>query len=90
MIRSILTLFFITLLSSCVGPAKYSDSPNLIQRAEVLSENKSGITIQHSKWGNKIAFRLADEHCNTLNATAAFSGSYQQLGPDIISSWKCE
>ena len=78
------------LLSGCLGPAGYYDSPNAIQRAEVLSKNEYSITIEHSTWGKKIAFRLADEHCKSVGKIAVYKGSSQQFGPDVISTWSCE
>jgi hypothetical protein len=84
---------FAALLSygtGCIGPDSYIDQPNAIQRAEVLSKNDKSITIEHSTWGKKIAFRLADEHCRSLGKTAVYQGSSQQYGPDVISTWKCE
>jgi len=78
------------LLTSCAfGPANYKDNPNAIQRAEILSKNDYGITIEHSTWGKKIAFRFADEHCNSIGKTAVYQSTSQQYGPDVISTWKC-
>ena len=78
-------------LSGCAfGAANYNDNPNSIQRAEILSKNELGITIEHSSWGKKIAFRFADEHCNSMGKVAVYKGSSQQYGPDVISTWECK
>ena len=79
----------ILILAGC-GTANYGDEPNSIQRAEVLSKNKLGISIEHSSWGKKIAFRLADEHCEKFGKIAVYKGASQQYGPDVISTWECE
>ena len=83
---SILAVIF---FSGC-GPANYNDTPNAIQRADIMSKNKYGITISHSTWGKKIAFRLADEHCSSFNKVAVYKSTAQQYGPDVISSWDCK
>jgi len=80
---------FVT-LGCAVGPASYNDEPNSIQRAEILSKNDRSITVEHSTWGKKIAFRYADEHCLALGKTAVYMGSSRQYGPDVISTWRCE
>ncbi len=77
-------------LTACVGAASYNDKPNSIQRADIISKNKLGITIEHSTWGKKIAFRFADEHCASLGKVAVYKGASKQFGPDVISTWKCE
>lgn len=78
-------------VSGCAfGPAGYNDEPNSIQRAEILSKNEHSITVEHSTWGKKIAFRYADQHCNSLGKTAVYMNSSQQYGPDVISTWRCE
>ncbi len=87
--KSLLVMVSMLFFSGC-GPAKYADTPNSIQRAEVLSKNKYGITVEHSKWGKKIAFRFADEHCATIDKVAVFQSTGKQYGPDNISSWKCK
>jgi hypothetical protein len=46
--------------------------------------------VEHSKWGKKIAFRFADEHCESLNKVATYMGASTQYGPDVISTWRCE
>lgn len=81
-------LFFIgviVFLTGC-GAAGYNDIPNAIQRADILSKNKHGITVEHSKWGKKIAFRFADEHCVSLGKVAVFQSTDKQAGPDNIST----
>ena len=79
------------LLSGCaVGPAGYSAEPNRIQRADIVSKNPKGITVEHSTWGKKIAFRFADEHCGSLGKVAMYLGASAQYGPDVISTWRCE
>jgi hypothetical protein len=92
-----LTLKYITfltlstlLLSGCVGPASRNAEPNGIQRANILSKNEFGITIEHSEWGKPIAFRLADEHCAVFKKAATYRGGVMQIGPDMTSSWRCE
>lgn len=84
------TLLFIFLVAGCAGPASYNDKPNGIQRAEIVSSNAKGITVEHSTWGKKIAFRFADEHCATMNKVATYQGASTQYGPDVISTWRCE
>lgn len=88
----ILTVSLIAAFTSgcAIGPADYNDKPNSIQRAEVMSKNAKGITVEHSDWGKKIAFRLADEHCATQNKVATYLGSSSQYGPDVVSTWRCE
>lgn len=81
---------FVILCQSCVGPANRDSSPNFLQRAEVLDKNSKSITIEHSDWGKKIAFRLAQEHASSLGKTAVYKGSSQQYGPDVISTWSLE
>lgn len=88
MIKKFILIFLIMLFAGCA--ANYNDKPNGIQRADVLSKNKYGITVEHSKWGKKIAFRFADEHCNSLGKVAVYQSTAKQYGPDVISSWKCE
>lgn len=72
------------------GAANYNDTPNSIQRADLMSKNKYGITISHSTWGKKIAFRLADEHCDSLKKVAVYKSTAKQYGPDVISTWECK
>ncbi|MDA8665453.1 hypothetical protein N9L52_05585 [Litoricolaceae bacterium] len=89
--KLLLGMIGILVLSGCaIGPANYNDEPNKIQRAEILSKNPKGITIEHSTWGKKIAFRYADEHCQSLKKVAVYQSSSKQYGPDVISTWKCE
>jgi hypothetical protein len=89
--KNILLACFVTLtLSGCVGPASRNSQPNAIQRATVLSQNNSGIAIEHSEWGKPIAFRMADDHCAKLKKSAVYLGGSMQLGPDMTSSWRCE
>jgi hypothetical protein len=89
--KNIFVIFFLLLLTSCaLGPANYKDSPNGLQRAEIISKNIKGITVEHSDWGKKIAFRFADEHCTSLGKVATYLGSSSQYGPDVISTWHCE
>ena len=86
--------FLIPLLSfwlmGCLGPANRDSSPNFLQRAEVLDRNSKSITIEHSSWGKKIAFRMAQEHADSLGKVAVYKGSSQQYGPDVISTWVLE
>jgi len=89
-ISRLIAVLLPTFIFGCLGPASYDSSPNAIQRAEVLSKNEYSITIEHSTWGKKIAFRLADEHCKSLGKIAVYKGSSQQFGPDVISTWSCE
>ena len=81
---------FLLIAGCALGPADYYGEPNSIQRAEILSKNELSITVEHSTWGKKIAFRFADEHCNSLGKTAVYISSSQQAGPDVISTWRCE
>lgn len=91
MIRNVVSAFLLLLVSGCaLGPADYNDEPNSIQRAEILSKNDLSITVEHSTWGKKIAFRFADEHCKSFGKTAVYIGSSQQAGPDVISTWRCK
>jgi hypothetical protein len=86
-----LLLFIAIFLSGCAaGPAEYDDDPNWIQRADVINKNNLGITIEHSSFGKKIAFRLADEHCATIGKLAVYKGASAQYGPDVISTWVCQ
>jgi hypothetical protein len=79
------------ILAGCaVGPASRDAQPNAIQRAKILSQNEYGITIEHSEWGKLIAFRMADDHCGNLKKSATYRGGTMQLGPDMISTWRCE
>ena len=81
----------VMILSGCAaGPADYNDKPNGLQRADVVSKNPKGITVEHSTWGKKIAFRFADEHCASVGKVATYLGSSTQYGPDVISTWRCE
>jgi hypothetical protein len=75
-------------LTAC-GAASRDSEPNALQRATILSKNKAGITIEHSTWGKPIAFRYADEHCESHGKLAIYRGATGQTGPDIISSWQC-
>lgn len=84
-------------LTICLGflaivadTANAETKPNAFQRAKVLSANALSITIEHSKWGKKIAFSQAAKHCESLNKVAVYQGSSQQYGPDVISTWRCE
>jgi hypothetical protein len=77
-------------LVGCVGSASRDSEPNFIQRANVLSKNEYGITIEHSEWGKPIAFRLADEHCASMKKAAVYRGGIMQIGPDMTSSWHCD
>lgn len=78
------------LLTGCAGPADRNGQPNKLQRAKVLSQNSAGIVIEHSEWGKPIAFRLADEHCAALSKVAIYRGGTMQIGPDMMSTWRCE
>ena len=78
-----------TLLFGCAaGPADYD--PNWIQRADIVAKNKLSITIEHSNFGKKIAFRLADEHCASIGKLAVYKGASTQAGADVISTWACQ
>lgn len=81
----------IALAAALTGCAASRDTqPNMIQRAKILSQNNSGITVEHSEWGKPIAFRMADEHCGKLKKEAVYRGGTMQIGPDMTSSWRCE
>ncbi|MDA9559371.1 hypothetical protein N9R59_00300 [Porticoccaceae bacterium] len=84
-------LFTAIFLSGCVaGLADYDDEPTWIQRADIINKNNLGITIEHSSFGKKIAFRLSDEHCATMGKLAVYQGASTQYGPDVISTWVCQ
>ena len=87
--KPLILIFCSLLLFSCQS-SDYNDQPNRISRVDVLSKNKNQITISHSTRGKKIAFRFADEHCETFGKIASWKGATQQFGPDIISTWRCE
>lgn len=89
LIKSVLLLLLVTALTGCYGPASYNDSPNGVQRAELVNKNALGITVEHSTWGKKIAFRFADEHCASLGKLAVYQGASLQFGYDVISTWTC-
>ena len=74
-IKSALLLMFAMALTGCYGPASYNDSPNGVQRAELVNKNALGITVEHSTWGKKIAFRFADEHCASLGKLVVYQGA---------------
>lgn len=81
----------VVLLAGCAaGSADRNAQPNAIQRAKVLSQNANGIVIEHSEWGKPIAFRMADEHCATVQKVASYRGGTMQVGPDMTSTWRCE
>lgn len=77
------TALGVSLLSACAGP-------NMIQRAKVLSQNTSGITIEHSQLGRDFAFQMAADHCATFKKAAFYQGGTKQMGPDMMSTWRCE
>lgn len=85
-------IIFISILSLVITgcAASSDDKPNMFQRADVISKNNKSVAVQHSKWGNKIAFRLAEEHCASMDKVAVHMGTSQQFGPDVISTWRCE
>ena len=89
MFKLFIGVLLFLLLQGCVGPAGYNDDPNFVRRADILSKNKYGITIEHSTWGKKIAFRYADEHCAQQGKVATYLGASGQHGPDVISTWQC-
>lgn len=84
------TLILIAMVAVLAGCAGRNAQPNLLQRANVLSQNSAGITIEHSQWGKPIAFRMADEHCAGMKKDAVYRGGNMQMGPDMVSSWRCE
>lgn len=87
----LLLILIVILFSGCAaGPADYDDEPTWIQRADTINKNNLGITIEHSNFGKKIAFRLADEHCATMGKLAVYQGASAQYGPDVISTWVCQ
>jgi hypothetical protein len=73
-----------------MGPADRNAQPTAAQRVKILSQNANGIVITHSEWGKPIAFRMAEDHCVSLNKVASYRGGTMQLGPDMASSWYCE
>jgi len=89
MLRLIGASLLVLSVSGCMGNATRDAKPNAIQRANIMSKNKVGITIEHSTWGKPIAFRLADEHCESMGKAAFYRGATGQYGPDVISSWQC-
>lgn len=86
--KPLLALALVAVLTGCA--ASRDSAPNMIQRAKVLSQNKNGITVEHSEWGKPIAFRMADEHCDKLNKSATYLGGTTQMGPNMASTWRCE
>ena len=87
--RTAMIMLAVNISAGC-GSASYNDNPNFIQRADIISKNANGITVEHSTWGKKIAFRYADEHCGSMGKVATYLGASQQYGPDVISTWRCE
>lgn len=53
-IKKVFLIVFVLYVLGCAGPAAYNDQPDGFRRAEVLSKNQYGITIEHSTWGKKI------------------------------------
>lgn len=89
--KNVLILSCALALAGCAfGPASRDSEPNSIQRAKILSQNDYGITIEHSEWGKTIAFRMADDHCGKLKKAAVYRGGTMQIGPDMMSTWRCE
>lgn len=88
--KQIISILTLTLVSGCLGPAGKNSSPNMIQRANILSSGSKSITIEHSQWGKPIAFGIAEKHCGKMGKEAVYGGGSQQYGPDLISTWSCE
>ena len=80
----------LSFLTGCLGPAEKNSKPNAIQRATILSQGAKSITIEHSQWGKRIAFGMAEKHCSKINKETVYGGGSQQYGPDLISTWRCE
>ena len=76
--------------AGCLGPAGKNGSPNMIQRANILSAGSKSITIEHSQWGKPIAFGMAEKHCSKMGKEAVYGGGSKQYGPDLISTWSCQ
>jgi hypothetical protein len=90
-VRFVGGLGVVLVVAGCaIGPADRNAQPTAVQRVNILSQNAKGIVITHSQWGKPIAFRLADDHCESLNKAAMYRGGTMQLGPDMVSSWYCE
>lgn len=77
-------------MAGCLGPADRNASPNMIQRANILSSGSKSITIEHSQLGKPIAFRMAEAHCSNMGKEAVYGGGSRQYGPDLISTWSCQ
>ena len=88
--KQIIIMLSLTLLSGCFGPAGKNSSPNMIQRANILSASSKSITIEHSDWGKAIAFGMAEKHCGKMGKEAVYGGGSKQFGPDLISTWSCQ
>ena len=41
-----------------------------------------------SKW--RKAFKVLDDHCNSMGKTIVYQGSSEEFAPGIISTWSCE
>ena len=88
--KPIVSMLILTVVAGCLGPAGKSSSPNMIQRANILSSGSKSITIEHSQWGKPIAFGMAEKHCGQMGKEAVYGGGTKQSGPDLISTWSCE
>lgn len=70
------------------GPDKLPRS-NPIARAKIMSQNELSITIRHSKFGEKTAYRWAEAHCAKLGRLAVPVNSAGRIG-DVTTTWRCE
>ena len=88
------TLVMGALVVGCsTPPANYHDEPysQIGYVADVVTENEKSITIDHSSLAKRIAFRLADEHCERMNKVAVFQNSGKMAYGHIFTSvWTCQ
>lgn len=64
-------------------------APDIIRRSKVINKNPASITIEHSELGRPIAFRMADEHCRSVQKNAVPIGTVNSQ-PDPLTTWRCE
>ncbi len=58
--------------------------------ANTLIENSRGITIKHNGYGEKRAFKMAEEHCSRFDKVSLYRGATQQTGAGGgTSTWEC-
>lgn len=79
--------------STIPEPANYHDKPysKTGYVADVVTKNEKSITIDHSSLAKRIAFRLADEHCESMSKVAVFQNSGKMAYGHIFTSvWTCQ